>query len=1527
MHHAVSDGWSLRLLAMELEEIYGAFSQGLPSPLPELTIQYADYAVWQRRWLQGEVLAGELAHWRARLAGAPPVLELPLDRPRTVSAGAAGDRGGSRALRLPAAQLAPLQALARGQGATLFMAVLAAFQTLLARVSHAEDVSVGTPVAGRGQLQTENLIGFFVNTLVLRTGLAGEPTFGELLGRVREVALAAYGHQELPFEKLVEELQPRRDLGVSPLFQVSFALDAEAPPVLRLGDLTGSLWPPLAETEKFDLSLTLGLADGRLAGTFGFRAELFDGTTIERLAGQLARLLAAAVAAPDLPVSRLPLLSAAERHQALVEWSGDVRPAPADLLVHEQVERWARETPGAEALVWEEAGAEVALSYAELDRRANLLARRLRALGIGAESRVALGLERSAELVTAALAVLKAGGAYLPLDPEYPAERLRYILADSGAAALLTVRGLAGRFEAPAELPVLLLDEPVPAGAPLAIGLRGTVSAESLAYVIYTSGSTGLPKGTLLRHAGLAGLARWHREAFELRPGERTTLLAGPGFDASVWELWSGLAAGAALCIPPRDTVASPAALAGWLAARQVAVSFLPTPLAEAVLDQGLPAGLALRALLAGGDRLRPRPPAGAGFELYNCYGPTEGTVVATSSRVSPAGPGLPAIGRPISGARVYVVDARAEPVGPGVAGELWLGGAGLARGYLGRPELTAERFVPDPFGAEPGGRLYRTGDLVRRRGDGELEFLDRVDHQVKVRGFRIELGEIEARLAAYPGVREAAVLARPDARGELRLVAWVVAEGGSADRWSAYLGEALPGYMVPSAWGVVEALPLTPNGKVDRRALAALPSPLAVGGWAGDGRGGEPRTPAEELLAGIFASVLGIERVGIGASFFELGGHSLLATQVASRIREAFGAELPLRAVFEAPTVAALAARLTEETRPPGDYLPAIPRASAPERRALSFAQGRLWFLDQLDPGSPMYNLPAAVELTGALDRAAFAAALGEIVRRHEVLRTTFRGEAGEPVAVVSPPSGFALPFVLPFVLPIIDLASLPAVARSAEASRLAGDEARRPFDLAADVLLRVSLLALGETEHVALVTLHHIASDGWSMGVLTRELTALYAAFRAGTPSPLAEPAIQYADYAAWQRRWLQGDRLKVGARFLAGSPVRCAGGPRAADRPAASPRGEPARGEPGAGGGRRHSRPAGRALPAARLDPVHDPALLLRGAPLAPHRPGGPDGGDADRRADPEGDRGADRALRQHPGAARRPRGGARLPGVAGAGAGDGARGLRAPGSAVRASGGGGDAGARPQPSAAGAGAARAPAPADDAGEGADAAGARPAQHPPGDGNREVRADLRVRRKRQRSAGGDRIQPRPVRPLDDRAADRTFRPSARRRGGGPGPGGRGASPAERGGAGAARGVERGDAAGASGGAGRLDPAGAVRGAGTAHAGGDGLDRRRGAAELRGAGGADGGAGAPPAGFGSGARGAGRHLPAAAPGAAGGAPRDARGGRLLRAARSRLSGGAGGLHAGRQRRRRGADHDGAGGPAASRSADRPAR
>ena len=748
-----------------------------------------------------------------------------------------------------------------------------------------------------------------------------------------------------------------------------------------------------------------------------------------------------------------------------------------------------REAPEAEAVVWDSAG----LTYAELNRRADGLVRHLRALGLGPESRVALGFERSPELVTAALATLKAGGAYLPLDPEYPAERLSYILADSGASALLTLRGLAGRFVVPDGLPVLCLDEEAPA---LVADLPPPAVASDLAYVIYTSGSTGLPKGTQLRHEGLAGLVRWHREVFGVGPGARTTLLAGPGFDASVWELWSCLASGGTLCIPPRETIASPAALAGWLAETGIHSTFLPTPLAEAVLALELPPGLALRALLTGGDRLRSRPPVGAGFRLFNCYGPTEATVVATSSPVPAWGAGLPAIGRPISGAEGYVVDAGGELAPLGVAGELWLGGAGLGRGYLGRPELTAERFVPDPFCSEPGGRLYRTGDRVRRRPDGELEFLGRLDHQVKVRGFRIELGEIEARLSALPGVREAAVLAQPDIRGDLRLVAWVVpSEAADPAEWSAALARdpaVLHGAVGVGSAGVAAADAQRQGGPPGARVAAAGDRFWERGGAAHSGRGaggGDLRRGAGGGAGGCRGQLL---RAGRPFAAGDAGG-------LAGARRVRGGA------------AGAGGVRVTDGGCPCGADRGTVRRSAAGDPAGAAGRAG--WSCRSPRPGSGFsISSSRAARCTTSRGRSGSPESwTGRRSRRLSARSSAgtrccarrSASEAGEPVQVVSAPSGIALG---------PGDRSGRAARRGAPAGGGAAGSRRRPGSRSTwrrIRLLRVSLLALAGEEHIALVTVHHIASDGWSIGVLVRELGALYAAFREGAPSPLPELA----------------------------------------------------------------------------------------------------------------------------------------------------------------------------------------------------------------------------------------------------------------------------------------------------------------------------------------------------------------------------------------------------------------------------------
>ncbi|HYO16637.1 MAG TPA: non-ribosomal peptide synthase/polyketide synthase [Thermoanaerobaculia bacterium] len=1115
MHHIVSDGWSMGVFLRELAALYGVFLDGRPSPLSELPVQYADFATWQRRWLSGEILDGQLAWWRERLAGAPEALDLPTDHPRPPVWTA---RGGNVPLRLSAELSAAVAALGRRTGTTLFMTLLAAWTTILSRYGAGSDVVVGSPVAGRVRPEVEGLIGFFVNTLPLRTDLSGDPSFRELLARVREGALDAWAHQDVPFERLVEALQPVRDPSRTPLFQVMLALQ-NAPAVAL--EMPGLALEPLeieSRTAKFDLTLSIVEQAGALTGSLEINLDLFDPATAERMVRHLRNLLQNAATDPEQRLAALPLLDPEELEQVVSVWNQTAIDVPSDRCIHEIVEAIARRRPEAVALSWTGGS----LTYGELDEAANRLARHLARLGVGIESRVGVCLERSPKMIVALLAILKTGGAYLPLDPGHPAERLSFIREDAGLTAVLASEpevdaGLAGE-----------------SAAPLAV----RVDPDNLAYAIYTSGSTGTPKGTELTHRGLLNLVAWHLAAFDVGEGDRCTQVASPAFDASVWEIWTALAAGATLCLPPEEVRLEAPALLAWLAAERVTVSFLPTPLAEAFLahlEEGPePEGLALRVLLTGGDRLRRAPRAGLPFRLVNNYGPTESTVVATSGTVE-GGEGVPSIGRPIHNTRVLVLDRDFAPVPVGVPGELLVGGLGLARGYLARPALTSERFVPDPFSG-PGARLYRTGDLVRWSPSGTIEFLGRIDFQVKVRGLRIEMGEIEAVLAGQPGVREAVVIAREDRPGQIRLVAFVVPQDLATATTPVELGgdlrRRLPDYMIPSAFVLLEALPLSPNGKVDRRSLSGVEViPQAPAGE----EPAAPRTPTEELLAGLWAEVLGLDRVGVHDDFFELGGHSLLATRLASRIRSALRVEMPLGLLFERPTVAGLAAAL--ESAPLGEAAPPIqPAPRGPEGDELSFAQQRLWFLDRLEPGSSMYNIPVAFRLRGRLDAAAWTAALGEVVRRHEALRTTFGTVDGTPVQRIAPPR--------PFTLPVVDLRALPEALREEEAARLAEAEARRPFDLAAGPLGRFSLLRLEEDDHLALLTQHHIVSDGWSMGVLLGELAALYRAAVQGEPSPLPELPVQYADFARGQRQWLRGEALERRLVFwrerLAGVPV---------------------------------------------------------------------------------------------------------------------------------------------------------------------------------------------------------------------------------------------------------------------------------------------------------------------------------------------------------------------------------------------------
>ncbi len=1127
MHHIVTDGWSVEVFRREVAALYRAAARGESAELPELPVQYVEYAVWQRRWLSGEVLAGELAYWRRKLAGLPPVLDLPFDRPRH----AVGNQRASCRLEVPTETAARLVELLRAQGATRYMAAVAAWQALLSRLTGQTDVVVGSPVSGRVRLELEHLIGFFVNTLVLRGDLAGDPSFRALLGRTREVTLEAHAHQNLPFENLVEELAPQRSLTHSPLFQVMVNFLQRPPRAARR--LARRAAPPGIDEEpaaaKFDLTLTVIAAGDELSGSLEYNADLFDRTTAVRLLAHLRQLLAGAVDQPDRPLSELPLLGPAERAQVAREWSHGGG-APAAVFVHAAIAEQAARRPDSTAVATEGS----ALSFGELDRRANRLAHRLRRLAVGPETRVGVCAERSPELLVGVLAALKAGGAYVPLDPGLPEERLRYVVEDAAAAVVLVGRPLPG-------LPAGVIQVPL-AAPPAASDADPAVPVlpEHPAYVIYTSGSTGRPKGVVVSHASLARYTRTAVAAYHLDAADQVLQFASLSFDASAEEIFPSLACGATLVLRGTEMIDT---VAGFLRACerwQLTVLDLPTAywheVAAAFEREPPRLPPSLRLVVIGGEQALAshlatwHRHAGTAVRLVNTYGPTEATIVATQRPLLPAPrPSVQVpIGRPVAGVRSVVLGPDLLPAPIGVAGELCLGGAGLARGYLGRPDLTAERFVPDPSGGEPGARLYRTGDRARWRADGVLEFLGRLDGQVKVRGFRVEVGEIEAVLGQHPQVDGCAVLARRDGvrEGDVRLVAFVVSPPGelAAPReLRGFLRRHLPESMVPAAFVAVQALPRTSSGKVDRDALAAAALPVAAAGQGGE-EGEErrvERSPVEELVAGIWAEVLGLSGwVGSEASFFELGGHSLLATRVMARVAAVFGVELPLRALFEEPTVAGLGGRIETALGAGGGLeAPPLVRVAREGELPLSFAQERLWFLDQLEAGAA-YNVPLAVRFGEAVEVGALVRALSGVVGRHEALRTVFTAVEGRPRQVILRPA--------PVAVPVVELGGLAEALRRREARRLARWEAGRRFDLAAGPLLRVMLVRSGGVGEQLLVTMHHIVTDAWSMEVFRREVQAEVRAAERGERAELPEPAVQYADYAVWQRRWLGGEVL---------------------------------------------------------------------------------------------------------------------------------------------------------------------------------------------------------------------------------------------------------------------------------------------------------------------------------------------------------------------------------------------------------------
>jgi amino acid adenylation domain-containing protein/FkbM family methyltransferase len=1429
VHHIASDGWSVGVFNRELEALYEAFAAERPSPLPEPPIQYADYALWQRQWLQGHILETQLAYWKRQLHGVPTLLELPADRPRPA---VQSFRGAHQSFVLPADLAQQLKALTQAEGVSLFMTLLAAFEALLYRYCGQEQMIVSTGVANRDRRETEPLIGCLINILLLRADLRGNPTFRELLGRVRETALGAFAHQDLPFEKLAEELQPDRDLSYNPLTQVMFVLLTAPMEPPRLTGLQVSLVEVESAASPYDLVLHMWETPEGLAGVVDYATDLFEAAAVRRMLAHFRTLLEGVAAAPHQRVLDLPLLTAAERQLLLDDANATHKDFPADKCLHHLFEQRAAAAPEAPAVLY----ADGCLSYGELDRRANQLARHLRKLGVGPDVLVGLCVERSPEMVVGLLGILKAGGAYVPLDPAYPQERLRFMLEDTHAPVLLTQAHLRHRLEGLAAR-VLCLDADWPAvAAEAATAPQTGVGPLNLCYVIFTSGSTGTPKGIALAHRGVLNNIVDLNWRFGVGPRDRVLCLSSLSFDMCVYEVFGTLEAGGAIVMPLQAELREPARWAELMRRHRVSVWNSAPALLKMLVDYVAdrpdlwPRHLHL-AILGGDwvpvslpDRLKAMAPQVRFIVLGGATEASIHSIIYPVGKTDPAWKSIP-YGVPQYNQKAYVLNARLEPVPVGLAGELYLGGIGLGRGYFRRPAQTADRFVPNPFAAEPGERIYRTGDLARWLPDGNIELIGRIDHQVKLRGLRIECGEIEAALRRHGGVREAVVVAHDDGRGDKRLVAYVrpdpetadpicrllklqsqgllkglycqelpngltvvcrskseaefgykeifeeegclrhdirlhdgacvfdvganiglfalhvgekcknaviyafepippifdvlklntslyglnvrlfdcglshtsgsetftyfphlslisgrfadsraerqtvqsflrnerqAADGGSLDElleerlrgeqvvcpmktlaeviretgvgtidllkidvekgeldvlagigpddwakirqlvvevydaggrvahvsdmlrrhgyrvaveqdamlagtpyfnvyavrdgsvpepgrngaargepaqaWAspqrltadvrALLAGRLPDYMVPAAIVLVPELPLSPNGKVDRKALAARAVALPRSEQAFV----PPRTPEEEVLAGVLAAALGLGRVGIHEDFFALGGHSLLATQVVSKVRDAFQVELPLRALFEAPTVAGLAERVRAAgqggPREQGPPLAAVPRDGP---LPLSSAQLALWFIDQLLPGTASYSIPIALRLTGALDAAALERSLVEIVRRHEALRTVFPVSDGEPEQVILPPDWFRVCRAY--------LSALPEKERTAEIQRRTAAEAAQPFDLARGPLFRTTLVYLAAEDHLLLVTMHHIVSDGWSLAIFARELAALYEAFAAGKPSPLAPLPLQYADYAAWQRQWLQGKAFEEQAAYWKG------------------------------------------------------------------------------------------------------------------------------------------------------------------------------------------------------------------------------------------------------------------------------------------------------------------------------------------------------------------------------------------------------
>jgi amino acid adenylation domain-containing protein len=1115
VHQLVADAWSLVVLVAELGALYAGQTLGETVALEPPTVDYADFIRRQQAMLAGPDGEQLWAYWQQQLRGDLPALNLPTDHPRPPIP---TYRGTLHSFTIGHEVTRALANLSEAYDATLDITVLAAFQVLLCRYTGQTDLVLGVATTGRDRAGLAEAVGVFADRVVLRATLAGTSVCSTFLAQTRETVRAALRHQDYPFALLAERLHGASDSSAPPLVQVLFTFQ-QTPQAdfagMPLESIALDEWPI-----QHDLSLLVTQGQDELVVCLHYNRDLFEPPTIHRMADHFQRLLASIVAHPDGRIAEFALLSAAERQQILIDWNATSQPYADQRCIHELFEAQVSARPNATAVCFGDA----CLTYAELNRRANQLAHALQRQGVGPEVLVGICMERSLELIVGMLGVFKAGGAYVPLDPHYPRERLAYMLEDAQAPVLLTQQHLVQILPADGAR-IVCLDSDWPLIAQeRSENLVSAVFAHNLAYVIYTSGSTGRPKGVLVHHQGLCNLAQSEIQVNNARPDSRVLQFSSISFDASIDEIWTALVSGATLYLAPPQVLLG-SALANLLRDQAITIALLPPSATASMPPTDLPL---LQTINVGGEACtadivtRWAP----GRRFVNAYGLTETTVCATVAYCEDDGR-RPSIGRPTANMQIYLLDAQLQPVPIGVPAEMYIGGAGLARGYRNRPDLTAERFIPNPFSDSTQGaggeRLYKTGDLARYLPDGSIDYLGRIDHQVKIRGYRIELGEIEGVLTRHPEVRETVVLAREDPPGNTRLVAYIVPQPGALPApkdLRGFLKAELPEYMVPAAFVLLESFPLTPNDKIDRKALPA-PDPAQ---FMESRDVVAPRTPTEELLASIWASTLGLPQIGIHDHFFELGGHSLLATQVLSRIRETLRVELSLHSFFAAPTVADLAALVESAGRMSQGALTTIPRAERPDDLPLSFAQRRLWFLDQLEPNSPAYNIAMAMHLAGALDVAALRESLNIIVQRHEALRTSFAARDGDPVQVIAPT--MSLP------LPVCDLQALPVAQREAEIQRLVNAAAQQPFDLAQGPLIRAGVVRLGPEAHVLMLTLHHIVADGWSLGVLFAELATVYPALVDRATEDLAdrlpELPIQYADYALWQQTWLRDAAL---------------------------------------------------------------------------------------------------------------------------------------------------------------------------------------------------------------------------------------------------------------------------------------------------------------------------------------------------------------------------------------------------------------